>query len=108
MGTEAHSADLRSPVVAEVLSGRSRRQAAARFKVSASSAIRWVALQGETGGVNPRPRGGKSRSLGHVRQRGGKLCVVELAMDHAAMVAIWVGTASINGGMSSAIASVCM
>jgi transposase len=58
----AHSNDLRSRVVAEVAAGMSRRQAAVRFRVSASSAVRWVGLQDETGGVNPRPRGGKSRS----------------------------------------------
>jgi transposase len=40
----------------------SRRQAAAHFRVSVSSAIRWVELQEETGGISPRPRGGKSRS----------------------------------------------
>ena len=58
----AHSNDLRSRVVAEVAGGMSRRQAAAHFRVSASSAIRWVELHGETGEVSPRPRGGKSRS----------------------------------------------
>ncbi len=58
----AHSNDLRSRVVAEVAAGMSRRQAAAHFRVSASSAIRWVELKGETGGISPRPRGGKSRS----------------------------------------------
>jgi transposase len=59
----AHSNDLRLRVVAEVAAGRmSRRQAAAHFRVSASSAIRWVELQEETGGISPRPRGGKSRS----------------------------------------------
>src|ERR1019366_3029254 len=61
MGT-AHSDDLRSRVVAEVLAGASRRQAAERFKVSAASAVRWAQLHGQTGGVSPRPRGGKSRS----------------------------------------------
>jgi transposase len=58
----AHSNDLRSRVVAEVAGGMSRRQAASRFRVSVSSAIRWMELQVETGGVSPRPRGGKSRS----------------------------------------------
>src|SRR5882762_3547448 len=62
MGTTAHSEDLRSRVVAEVLAGASRRQAAERFKVSAASAVRWAQLHGRTGGVDPRPRGGKSRS----------------------------------------------
>ena len=59
---QAASVDLRARVVAEVAAGASRRQAAARFKVSASSAIRWAELKDETGRVDPRPRGGKSRS----------------------------------------------
>jgi transposase len=58
----AHSKDLRSRVVAEVAGGMSRRQAAAHFRVSAASAIRWVELAAQTGSVDPRPRGGKSRS----------------------------------------------
>ena len=58
----ARSVDLRERVVAEVSAGASRRQAAARFRVSASSAIRWTALEQATGSVAPRPRGGKSRS----------------------------------------------
>ncbi|WP_354137645.1 IS630 family transposase [Bradyrhizobium sp. LB11.1] len=62
MGTSAHSDDLRSRVVAEILAGASRRQAAERFKVSAASAVRWAQLHSQTGGVHPRPRGGKSRS----------------------------------------------
>lgn len=59
----APSNDLRSRVVAEVSAGRmSRRKAAAHFRVSAASAVRWVELKEETGGISPRPRGGKSRS----------------------------------------------
>ena len=58
----AHSSDLRDRVVAEVAAGRSRRQAAARFRMSPSSAIRWTELKAETGSASPRPRGGKSRS----------------------------------------------
>ena len=62
MGTSAHSDDLRSRVVEDILAGSSWRQAAKRFKVSAASAVRWAQLHGQTGGVSPRPRGGKSRS----------------------------------------------
>ena len=62
MGRAAYSNDLRARVVAEVTAGCSRRAAAQRFKVSASTAIRWVELHEETGSVRPRPRGGKSRS----------------------------------------------
>ena len=82
----AHSEDLRSRVVAEVGAGSSRLQAAARFRVSASSAIRWVELQDQTGGVSPRRRGGKSRSplephaawLLELNAREGDLTLAEL------------------------------
>ena len=59
---KARSNDLRERVVAAVASGMSRRQAALRFQVSAASAVRWVALKAETGGIVQRPRGGRSRS----------------------------------------------
>jgi transposase len=62
MGTTALSDDLRSRVIAEILAGALRRQAAERFKVSAASAVRWAQLHSQTGGIGPRPRGGKSRS----------------------------------------------
>ena len=62
MGTVAHSGDLRSRVVGDILAGASRRQAAERFRVSVASAVRWAQLHDQTGSVQPRPRGGKSRS----------------------------------------------
>jgi transposase len=49
-------------VVAAVAEGCSRRAAAKRFAVSASSSIRWVELHAETGSVSQRQRGRKSRS----------------------------------------------
>lgn len=55
----AHSKDLRSRVVAGGAAGSSRRKAAARFKVSPASAIRWTELKAQTGSVSVRPRGGK-------------------------------------------------
>jgi transposase len=42
--------------VAAVAAGSSRRGAASRFQVSAASAIRWTALERETGSVRPRQR----------------------------------------------------
>jgi transposase len=63
MGQGTYSNDLRSRVVAEVAAGTSRRQAAQRYRVSPSSAVRWKGLHDATGSVSPRPRGGKSRSL---------------------------------------------
>jgi transposase len=62
MGRSPYSNDLRTRVVAAVAEGCSRRSAAKRFAVSASSCIRWVALQEETGSVSPRRPECKSRS----------------------------------------------
>jgi transposase len=52
------SFDLRSRVLAAIDVGLSRRQAAERFGVSASSAIRWDALRRAGGDVRPKPQGG--------------------------------------------------
>lgn len=57
----ALSVDLRSRVIAAVDGGMSRRQAAARFGVSYSSAIRWVRQARETGDIAPKPQGGARR-----------------------------------------------
>ena len=55
------SADLRERIVAEVNGGKSRRGAAARFGVAASTAVRLQARYEETGSVAParigRPKG---------------------------------------------------
>lgn len=63
----ALSLDLRRRVVSAVEAGASRRQAAARFGVGVSSAIRWVAQSRETGDLAPKRRGGRrpSRIDGH-------------------------------------------
>ena len=59
------SLDLRERVVAAVeLEGMSRNQAASRFGVAASSAIKWVARFRATGSVAPAKMGGhKPRTL---------------------------------------------
>jgi len=56
------STDLRKRVVAAVDGGMSRREAAAQFRVGASSAIRWVTQARETGDVTPKTQGGDRRS----------------------------------------------
>ncbi len=58
----ALSCDLRKRVVEAINQGLSRRQAAARFGVSPSSAIRWAALSRTTGDVAPKKQGGDRRS----------------------------------------------
>ena len=56
------SVDLRERVCEAVSEGLSRHQAAARFKVSASSAIRWQAQKQTSGTVAPARVGGDRRS----------------------------------------------
>ena len=59
----ALSDDLRKRVVeAVVLGGLSRNQAAAHFKVSVASAVRWVKRFATTGEISPAPSGGDRRS----------------------------------------------
>ena len=56
------SIDLRERLVSAVESGMTRRSAAKRFGVAASTAIKWVDQWRRTGNVAPRPRGGDHRS----------------------------------------------
>ena len=65
--SKALSVDLRDRVIAAIEGGLSCRQAAARFGVSASSAIRWRSRVRTQGDVRPGPLGGDRRS-GHVER----------------------------------------
>ncbi len=56
------SIDLRERLVSAVECGMTRRSAAKRFGVAASTAIKWVDQWRRTGNVTPRPRGGDRRS----------------------------------------------
>ena len=56
------SEDLRVRAIEAVEAGASRRQAAARFGVSVSSVIRWVAEFQRTGRTAALPQGGDTRS----------------------------------------------
>jgi len=60
--TRALSVDLRRRVIAAIEGGASCRQAAARFGVSASSAIRWQVLSKTVGDATPKQQGGDRRS----------------------------------------------
>ena len=59
----AASEDLRIRLVRKVASGMSRRQAAAHFEVSASSAVRYVKRYEEEGTVAVKPRPPRKRRL---------------------------------------------
>jgi transposase len=62
MHGEFPAEDLRVRVIEAVRAGASRRQAATRFGVSVSSAIRWVAEWRASGRTAPRAQGGDRRS----------------------------------------------
>ena len=59
--SKALSLDLRTRVLAAIAGGLSCRQAAQRFGVSASSAIRWRALECIQGDARPKALGGDRR-----------------------------------------------
>jgi transposase-like protein len=58
---QPHSEDLRSRVIAAVEGGASYRQAAARFGVSGSAAMKWVRRFRQTGSIAAKPMGGDRR-----------------------------------------------
>ena len=60
--SKALSLDLRSRVLAAIVGGLSCRQAAQRFGVSASSAIRWRQRERTQGDARPKALGGDRRS----------------------------------------------
>ncbi len=60
---KSYSADLRERVVEAVAAGASRHEAADRFEISVSSAVRWVQRWNDTGSCAAKPRGGSVSSL---------------------------------------------
>jgi transposase len=75
------SQDLRLRVVEAVQAGASRRQAAARFGVGVSSAIRWVRAWREQGEVRARRQGGDRRSHRIEAEAGFLLGEIEQTPD---------------------------
>jgi transposase len=56
------SDDLRARLIGAVAAGMSRRAAANRFGIAASTAVKWVRRWRDTGSNAPRPQGGDKRS----------------------------------------------
>lgn len=73
------SFDLRSRVLDAIADGLSCRQSAARFGVSASSAIRWQALRQAGGDGRPKPQGGDRLS----RRTDAHAGLIAAALDDA-------------------------
>jgi len=79
--TEPLSIDLRERLITAVDGGMSRRSAAERFGVAASTAIKWVDQWRRTGDVRPRPQGGDYRSQRIEAHAGEILALIEKAPD---------------------------
>ncbi len=75
------SDDLRSRVIEAVEGGMSRRAAAARFGVSASSAVRWVAAWRAHGQAAAKRQGGDRRSRRIEAYGGAILAAVAARAD---------------------------
>jgi transposase len=66
---KSYSGDLRERVIEAVELGASRREAAERFEVSVSSAVKWLQRWRESGSAAPKPRGGSVSPLERHRAR---------------------------------------
>ncbi len=79
--TRPLSMDLRERLVSAVAGGMSRRGAASRFGVAASTAIKLVDQWRRTGDVRPRPQGGDKRSYRIEAHAEAILALVETTPD---------------------------
>ncbi len=79
--TRPLSIDIRERLISAVEGGMSRRSAATRFGVAASTAIKWVDQWRRTGHVRPRPQGGDKRSHRIEAHAGEILALVEETPD---------------------------
>jgi len=91
------SQDLRDRVVAAIDSGLSCRAAAARFGISASSAIRWRQLALEHGRALAKPRGG-DRHSGRIEAHGS--FIRELVAEQGDMTLVEIQARLIERGVS--------
>ncbi len=79
--TKPLSNDLRERLVSAVDGGLSRRAAARRFGVAASTAIKWVDRWRRTGDVGPSRQGGDQRSHRIEAHAGEILALIDKAPD---------------------------
>jgi transposase len=79
--TKPLSIDLRERLISAVEGGMTRRSAAERFGVAASTAIKWVDRWRRTGDIRPRPQGGDYRSQRIEAHAGEILALVDETPD---------------------------
>ena len=99
--SKALSLDLRTRVLAAIGDGLSCRQAALRFGVSASSAIRWRALERAQGDARPKALGGDRRS-GRIEAHAGLILSLVEEMPDITLVEIKTALAENDIGVGVA------
>jgi len=97
--SKALSVDLRDRVIAAIEEGMSCRQAAARFGISPSSAIRWRCRVRTQGDVRPGPLGGDRRS-GHVERHADLILGLVEAKDDITLAELQTALAERGVGTS--------
>jgi transposase len=97
-----YSRDLRARVIEAVEEGASRREAADRFAVSASSAIRWMGRFVQVGSIAAKPCGGSTSPL--ERHADFLLRVIEEQPDLTLDEVVAAMRAANIGGSRSAVA----
>ena len=70
---KSYSADLRERVIEAVAMGASRHEAADRFEVSVSSAVKWVQRWRDSRSTAPKPRGG---GVSPLEKRAARVLIV--------------------------------
>ena len=91
--TKPLSSDLRERLIEAVAAGMSRRAAADRFGIAASTAVKWVRRWRDTGSNAPRPQGGDKRS-DRIEAHAKEILGLVAAMHDttlAEIAAIWSG-----------------
>ncbi len=101
--SKAFSVDLPDRVIAAIEGGMSCRQAAARFGVSASSAIRWRSRVRTQRDVRPGPLGGDRRS-GHVERHAELILGLVEARDDITLAGLREALA--QQGVGTSVSSV--
>ena len=85
---KAYSGDLRERVIEAVETGASRHDAAKRFEVSVSSAIKWLQRWHESRSAAPKPRGGSVSPLEEFAT--AILALVELSPSSLTAIRAWL------------------
>src|SRR5437764_385745 len=103
---KAYSGDLRERVIEAVEMGASRHEAADRYEVGVSSAVKWLQRWQERKSAAPQPRG--VRLVGHVPLGTWKTITFVAALRHNKMIAPMVVDGPMTGEIFRAYVEQCL